>query len=45
MTRILHEQGYILAYKVVEGKPFNTIKIALKYHPETQIPAIKRLSA
>ncbi len=43
MTRILHEQGYILAYKVVEGKPFNTIKIALKYHPETQIPAIKKI--
>ncbi|MDD2293437.1 MAG: 30S ribosomal protein S8 [Bacteroidales bacterium] len=43
MTRILHEKGYILAYKVVEGKPFNTIKIALKYHPDTKKPAIKKI--
>jgi small subunit ribosomal protein S8 len=43
LTRILHEKGYILAYKVVEGSPSNTIKIALKYHPETKRPAIKSL--
>jgi small subunit ribosomal protein S8 len=43
LTRILHEKGYILSYKTVEGKPFNTIKIALKYHPETKRPAIKHL--
>ncbi len=41
ITAILCEQGYILSYKVVEGNPFNTIKIALKYHPETKMPAIK----
>ena len=41
ITAILCEQGYILSYKVVEGNPFNTIKIALKYHPETRMPAIK----
>ncbi|MCR5759520.1 MAG: 30S ribosomal protein S8 [Bacteroidales bacterium] len=41
ITEILCEQGYILSYKVVEGNPFNTIKIALKYHPETKMPAIK----
>ena len=41
LTEILCEQGYILSYKVVEGNPFNTIKIALKYHPETKMPAIK----
>ena len=35
ITRILHEKGYILAYKLVEGKPFNTIRY-LKYHPETK---------
>jgi small subunit ribosomal protein S8 len=28
MTRVLHEKGYILSYKVVEGTPFNTIKKA-----------------
>jgi small subunit ribosomal protein S8 len=43
LTRILHEKGYILAYKVVEGSPSNTIKIALKYHSETKRPAIKKL--
>ena len=43
LTRILHEKGYILSYKIVEGKPFNTIKIALKYHPDTKRNAIKHL--
>ena len=43
ITRILHEKGYILSYKVVEGTPYNTIKIALKYHPETRQAAIKKI--
>jgi len=43
LTRILHEKGYILSYKIVEGKPYSTIKIALKYHPETKRPAIEHL--
>ncbi|MDR2424457.1 MAG: 30S ribosomal protein S8 [Prevotellaceae bacterium] len=43
LTRVLHEKGYILSYKFVEGAPFATIKIALKYHPETKNPAIKCL--
>lgn len=43
LTRILHDKGYILSYKVVEGAPFNTIRIALKYHPETKKAAIKKL--
>jgi len=43
MTRVLHEKGYILSYKVVEGTPFNTIKIALKYHPESKKAAIKKI--
>ena len=42
ITRILHEKGYILSYKVVEGTPYNTIKIALKYHPYTKQAAIKK---
>ena len=41
ITKILFEKGYILTYKVVEGTPFNTIKIALKYHPQTKVAAIK----
>lgn len=45
ITRILHEQGYILAYKFdTNEKGFATIKIALKYHPETKTPAIKSIS-
>ena len=39
------ESGYLFDgwYKVVEGTPCNTIKIALKYHPETKKPAIKKI--
>ncbi|WP_294591872.1 30S ribosomal protein S8 [uncultured Rikenella sp.] len=45
IVRILHEQGYILAYKFGKNeKGFSTIKIALKYHPETKTPAIKALT-
>lgn len=43
ITRILHEKGYILSYKLVEGTPYNTIKIALKYHPTTRQAAIKKI--
>ena len=43
ITKILCEKGYILSYKVVEGEPFNTIKIALKYHPQTKTAAIKKI--
>jgi small subunit ribosomal protein S8 len=44
LTRILHDKGYILSYKLIEGTPNNTIKIALKYHPETKKAAIKKIS-
>ena len=43
ITQILCKKGYILSYKVVEGTPFNTIKIALKYHPQTKTAAIKKI--
>ncbi len=43
LTEILHDKGYILSYKVVEGTPRDTIKIALKYHPQTKTPAIKKI--
>ena len=43
LTRILHEKGYILSYKVIEGTPSSTIKMALKYHPETKKAAIKKI--
>ena len=43
ITKILCEKGYILSYKVIEGTPCNTIKIALKYHPQTKMAAIKKI--
>ncbi len=43
ITKILCEKGYILTWKVVEGHPYNTIKIALKYHPQTKMAAIKKI--
>ena len=43
IVRILHEKGYVLAYKLVEAEPYNKIKIALKYHPETKKAAIKKI--
>ena len=42
-TKILCEKGYILSYKVVESSPVSTIKIALKYHPETKAAAVKSI--
>jgi hypothetical protein len=43
ITKILFEKGYILSYKLVEGQPFNTLKLALKYHPQTKMAAIKKI--
>ena len=43
ITKILCEKGYILSYKVVESSPVSTIKIALKYHPETKAAAVKSI--
>lgn len=43
ITKILCDKGYILTYKIVEGEPYNTIKIALKYHPLTKTPAIRKI--
>ena len=44
MTRILFEKGYILNYKVEDEGPQGNIKIALKYHPVSKVPAIKNLT-
>lgn len=43
ITRILMEKGYILNFKVQDDSPQGSIKIALKYHPVSKIPAIKKL--
>lgn len=43
ITKILMDKGYILNYKFDKVGAFDTIKIALKYHPATKTPAIKTL--
>ncbi|MAX80839.1 MAG: 30S ribosomal protein S8 [Crocinitomicaceae bacterium] len=43
MTKILFDKGYITNFKFVDEGPQGLIKIALKYHPQTKIPAIKNL--
>ena len=44
ITKILFDQGYILNYKFVEDGPQGTIKIALKYDPQSKTSAIKSLA-
>jgi small subunit ribosomal protein S8 len=41
ITKILFEKGYILNYKFEEESQPGLIKIALKYHPVTKMPAIR----
>jgi len=45
ITKILKDKGYILNYKFEEDVNYQgNIKIALKYHPETKIPAIRAIT-
>ena len=43
ITRVLHEKGYIQSYKFEDTNVQGTIKIALKYSPETKESAIQHL--
>ncbi len=44
ITKILKDKGYILNYKFEDEQNFQgNIKIALKYHPESKVSAIKGL--
>ena len=43
ITKSLFEKGYILNYKFEDEGPQGKIKIALKYHPLTKVPAITKL--
>ncbi|MGD0753494.1 MAG: 30S ribosomal protein S8 [Bacteroidales bacterium] len=44
VARILFEKGYILSYKVIDGKgPQGVLKIALKYNSKSKKPAIKEI--
>jgi small subunit ribosomal protein S8 len=47
ITKILFDKGYILNYKFIEEGPQGTIKVALKYNPQTKenaIHSLKRIS-
>ena len=44
ITKILFDQGYILNYKFDDETAQGTIKIALKYNPQTKVNAIKCLT-
>ncbi len=44
ITKILFEKGYILNYKFVDDTKPPVIKIALKYHPVTKLPAINDIT-
>jgi small subunit ribosomal protein S8 len=43
ITEILYDQGYILKYKFEDDNTQGVIKIALKYDPQTRVPAIQSL--
>ncbi len=43
ITRILFDYGYILNYKFEDESKPGKIKIALKYHPISKIPAINSI--
>ncbi len=44
MTKVLFDKGYILNYKFEDEGHQGNIKIALKYHPISKVPAIKSLT-
>lgn len=43
ITKVLFDKGYITNYKFEDSTVQGTIKIALKYHPITKVPAIRTL--
>lgn len=44
ITKVLYEQGYILKYKFEDTENNQgVIKIALKYHPISKVPAIREI--
>jgi len=44
ITKVLFDKGYITNYKFEDESSQGTIKIALKYHPITKVPAIRTLT-
>jgi small subunit ribosomal protein S8 len=44
ITKVLFDKGYIANFKFEDNGPQGTIKVALKYHPITKIPAIRSIA-
>ena len=44
ITKILFDKGYILNYKFEDETVQGNIKIALKYHPQSKVSAITKLT-
>jgi small subunit ribosomal protein S8 len=44
ITKVLFDKGYIANYKFEDNGPQGTIKVALKYHPISKIPAIRSIA-
>ena len=44
ITKVLFDKGYIANYKFEDATTQGTIKIALKYHPITRVPAIRTIT-
>ena len=44
ITKVLFDKGYIANYKFEETNAQGLIKIALKYHPITKVPAIRTIT-
>ena len=44
ITKVLFDKGYITNYKFEDTTAQGIIKIALKYHPITRIPAIRTIN-
>lgn len=43
ITKVLFDKGYIANYKFEDETVQGTIKVALKYHPVSKVPAIRSL--
>jgi small subunit ribosomal protein S8 len=43
ITKVLHDKGYIQNFKFEDEASHGTIKIALKYNPDTKISAIQHI--
>ncbi|WP_345952095.1 MULTISPECIES: 30S ribosomal protein S8 [unclassified Mucilaginibacter] len=44
ITKVLFDKGYIANFKFEDNGPQGNIKVALKYHPVTKVPAIRTLT-